>query len=341
MSDLRVGVIGCGHWGPNHIRVFSQLAGSVVTSAADPDARRRAAVGKLYPHVQCVRDHRELLRRRDVEAIVVAVPTVLHYEVARDALEAGKHVLCEKPLCTDVSQAEALIALARARSLVLMTGHVFLFNPGIVMLKKLTDAGHVGRLHYLRALRTNDGPIRSDVNCVYDLVSHDVAIFAFLLGSPPLSVSATGAAFLQPGIEDLASVTLRFPHDVVAQIQASWLEPRKRREIVVVGDQKMIVWDDLTTTGPVQIYNKGLVREPYYQEYEQFHLLARKGDVVMPRVAPEEPLKIQNTHFLEAVQQGRALRSDGRFALGVLRTLEAITVSMRAGGTSVRVPACR
>jgi predicted dehydrogenase len=324
MSDLRVGVIGCGHWGPNHIRVFSQLSGAVVTSAADPDPMRRAAVTTQYPDIACVLDHRELLRRRDVDAVVVAVPTALHNEVARDALEAGKHVLCEKPLCTDVSQAEALIALAYARSLVLMTGHVFLFNPGIVMLKNLIDAGHVGRLYYFRSLRTNDGPIRSDVNCVYDLVSHDVAIFAFLLGGLPLSVSATGAAFLQPGIEDLAFITLRFPRDVVAQIQASWLDPRKCREIVVVGDRKMIVWDDLSPTGPVKVYHKGLVRE---------------GDVVIPRVAPDEPLKIQNTHFLEAVQQGSAIRSDGHFALGVLRTLEAITASMGAGGASVCVPA--
>jgi len=339
MSDLRVGVIGCGHWGPNHIRVFSQLSGSVVTSAADPDPMRRAAVITQYPHIECVPDHRELLRRRDVEAVVVAVPTALHYQVTRDALEAGKHVLCEKPLCTDVRQAQALIALAGARSLVLMTGHVFLFNPGIVMLKTLTDAGHVGRLYYLRALRTNDGPIRADVNCVYDLVSHDVSIFAFLLGCLPLSVSATGAAFLQPGIEDLAFVTLRFPQDVVAQIQASWLDPRKCREIAVVGDRRMIVWDDLSSTGPVQIYDKGVVREPYYQDYGQFHLLARDGDVVIPRVAPEEPLKIQNTHFLEAVQQGRAIRSDGPFALGVLKTLEAINASIGAGGASVCVPA--
>ena len=220
-----------------------------------------------------------------------------------------------------------------------MTGHVFLFNPGIVMLKHLTDSGDVGRLYYLRALRTNHGPIRADVNCVYDLVSHDVAIFAFLLGGQPLSVSATGAAFLQPGVEDVAFITLRFAQDVVAQIQASWLDPRKRREIAVIGDRKMIVWDDLASTGPVQIYDNGVVREPYYQDYGQFHLLAREGDVTIPRVAPEEPLKIQNAHFLEAVQHGKAVRSDGHFALGVLRTLEAVTASMRAGGASVCVPA--
>lgn len=337
MTPLRIGVIGCGHWGPNHLRVFSQLSGSIVTAVADPDPHRRAAVAAHYPSVAHFADHRDLLGQADVDAVVVAVPTGMHYEVTRLALEAGKHVLCEKPLCTTVSQAEALLSLAREQSLVLMTGHVFLFNSGILKLKELVDAGHAGRLHYLRALRTNLGPVRADVNCVYDLASHDVATFAFLLGCQPLEVSAVGAAFLQPGIEDMAFITLRFPDHVLAHIQVSWLDPKKAREIVMVGDRRMIVWDDLAPTGPVHIYDKGIVREPYYDDYGQFHLLAREGDVTIPRVTPEEPLKVQNTHFLRIVSECRTDDGNGQLALGVLRTLEAVTESMRARGAPVRV----
>lgn len=337
MAPLRIAVIGCGHWGPNHLRVFSQLPGSTVTAAADPDRQRRAAVAALYPQIELFPDHRDLLQRADVDAVVVAVPTAKHYEVAHMALDAGKHVLCEKPLCANVSQAEALVALAKARSLVLMTGHVFLFNPGILKLKELADARHAGRLHYLRALRTNLGPIRADVNCVYDLASHDVATFAFLLDRQPLTVSAVGEAFLQPGIEDVAFITLRFPGDVLSHIQVSWLDPKKLREIVLVGDRKMIVWDDLAPTGPIHIYDKGVVLEPYYEDYGQFQLLAREGDVTTPRITPEEPLKIQNSHFLQAVRERRTDGSNCRIAVGVLRTLEAVTESMRAGGTPVQV----
>jgi predicted dehydrogenase len=252
-------------------------------------------------------------------------------------LEADKHVLCEKPLCADVNQARALIGLAQERSRVLMTGHVFLFNPGIVELKRLLDRGEAGRFHYFRALRTNFGPVRADVNCVYDLASHDVAIFSFLLGCQPVTVSATGSAFLQAGIEDVAFITLQYPGGVAAHIHVSWLAPRKIREILVVGARKMIVWDDLASTGPLHIYDRGAVQEPYYEDYGQFQLLARDGAVTATGAAPEEPLKIQNSHFIRAVRENRTPTSDGQFGLTVLSTLEAITASMQAGGAPVRV----
>ena len=308
-----------------------------MTAIADRDAARLDAVRRLHPDVQGYADHTALLTRADVDAVVVSVPTADHYGVARDALEAGKHVLCEKPLATEVAQALDLADAAASACRVLMTGHVFLFNAGIVTLRQLLHRGDAGRLFYLRALRTNLGPVRGDVNSVFDLASHDVAIFNFLLGARPLAVSAVGGAYLQPGLEDLAFITLRYPNEVLAHVQVSWLDPKKLREIVVVGDRRMIVWDELAPIGPIHIYDKGVVREPYYDDYGQFHLLAREGDITIPRVHVEEPLKLQNAAFLECVRSGATPVSDGCFSAGVVRVLCAVIESMRHRGAEVPV----
>src|SRR5262245_55623196 len=214
-NTVRIGVVGCGHWGPNHVRVFSQLAGSKAVACADPDDARRKSVRGLFPHVQAYKDHHEMLGQTDVDAVVVAAPTRLHCEVVRDALHAGKHVLCEKPLCMTAAEARELIQLARDRGRILMVGHVFLFNAGIRKLKSLIHTPQTGRVHYLRATRTNLGPIRTDVNSVYDLATHDISIFNWLLDSKPISASAVGGCFLQPGIEDVAFISLISPNNTV------------------------------------------------------------------------------------------------------------------------------
>jgi len=337
VETVKIGVVGCGHWGPNHIRVFSQLRESQVVACADMSQRRLDAVREQYEDLQPFDDYRKMLSDTELDAVVVATPTQTHYRIVKDVLTVGKHVLCEKPLCMTASEAEELIALADSKSLILMTGHVFLFNPGIVKLRELLTFRDAGRLYYMRALRTNLGPIREDVNSVYDLASHDVAIFNFLLGEIPEAVSASGGAFLQAGIEDVAFMTLRYPNGILGSIQVSWLDPKKQREIVVVGDRKMIVWDELASPGPILLYDKGVMREPYYDDYGQFHLLAREGDIAIPRVTPEEPLKVQNRYFLQSIRDGNIKMSDGRFALGVVKVLTAISQSMREGGASVPV----
>lgn len=319
------------------MRVFSQLRDSIVTTVADPDPKRLTAIGAQFPDVTCLPDYRQLIASPDVDAVAICVPTMKHFEVARDALMAGKHVLCEKPLCADVAEAQTLDALAKERGLILMTGHVFLFNPGILKLKELITAGTPGRLYYFRALRTNLGPVRHDVNSVYDLASHDISIFNFLLDAEPVTVSAVGAAFLQPGIEDLAFISMKYPNDVVANIQVSWLDPKKLREIVAVGDKQMVVWDELAPAGPISIYDKGIIKEPYYDDFGQFHLLAREGDITIPRVKPTEPLKVQDQRFLDCIKAGKIDFSDGAFSVGVVKVLVAIAQSLKAGGAPMTV----
>jgi predicted dehydrogenase len=336
--SVRTAVIGCGRWGPNHIRVLSSLKGCQVTTVADVDEGRVARVRERFPHVKGVTDYRHALDDHGIDAVVVATPTGSHHAIIRDAIAAGKHVLCEKPLCPTVVEGQELVTLAQQHQRVLMVGHVFLFNPGILKMKELVDAGELGSVYYLSANRVNLGPVRSDVNAAHDLASHDISIFNWMLGSMPDTVSATGASYLQPGIEDVTMITLKYPWGVMAHVQASWLDPKKVRQITVVGDQRMLTWDDLDLATPISVYDKGAdVRESFrdYREFLQVSL--RDGDVRLPKVASGEPLEIQDRAFIEAVNRGAAERSDGAFGLDVVRVLEAVDASLRLGGSPVSV----
>jgi predicted dehydrogenase len=328
-------LIGCGHWGPNHLRTFSALVPGGMRLVVDADPRRLQRVRQSHPTVSCETHPAAALDDPAIDAVVVATPLSTHYQLVRDALLAEKHVLCEKPLCETSKEAEELVALATANRRVLMVGHVFLFNPAIEKLRELINAGELGRLYYLSAIRTNLGPIRSDANAAYDLAAHDIAIFNWLLADQPEQVSATGASFLQPDVEDLVFITMRYRGDVMASIQASWLNPKKVRDITVVGSKRMATWDDLQLTSPVAIFDKGVVAEAQPGDFGEFLRLSTwDGDIRLPKIDYDEPVKLQAMSFLNAVRRGAAERSDGEFAVGVIRTLEAIATSIGHGGSS-------
>ncbi len=336
----RIGVIGAGAWGPNHVRNFAALPNVEVVAVADLRDDRLARIKALAPDVALFQDAGEMMAAAQPDAIVVATPTRTHYDVVRQALLAGKHVLCEKPLTVASDDAEDLVRLAAERDLRLMVGHVFMFNAGILRLKELITAGELGsRLYYLFARRTNLGPIRSDVNAVLDLASHDVSIYNYLLDATPVEVSAVGKSFLQPGIQDVSVITLQYPGDVIGSIHVSWLDPKKVREITVVGDRRMAIWDDLATLGPLMVFDKGVTKKPReYADFGEFQLLAREGDVTVPRVPPQEPLRAQAKAFIEALDAPETIRSDGRVGANVVRVLAAINQSILNNGTPVRVP---
>jgi predicted dehydrogenase len=332
----RIGVIGCGEWGPNHVRNFSALPDAEVVAVADLRAERLARIKAQAPGVRTFEDAGEMLEAAAPDAVVVSTPTTTHYAVVRQALEAGKHVLSEKPLCSTVEQADEVVRLADEHGLRLMVGHVFLFNRGILKLKEMIDAGEFGRLYYLFSRRTNLGPIRSDVNAVADLASHDISIYNHLLGAAPLEVSAVGKAFLRPSIQDVSVITLQYPGEVIASIHVSWLDPKKVREMTVVGDKRMAIWDDLATLGPVMLFDKGVTRREY-ADFGEFQLLAREGDVTVPRVPREEPLRAQARAFLDGLAAPGRMPSDGRVGADVVRVLAAIDQSMAAGGAPVKI----
>jgi predicted dehydrogenase len=335
---IKLAVIGCGHWGPNHVRVLNSLSDSRVEAVADLDGKRLSSVRKVYPEIRCERDYRKVLEDPDLDAVVVATPVSSHYELVREAILAGKHVLCEKPLCEKSDQAREVLTLAHAKSCALMIGYVFLFNPGIMKLKELIDTGELGDLQYLSASRTNLGAFCSDVNVVYDLATHDISIFNWLLGSEPDVVSATGASFVRSSIEDVAFISMRYPGNVLTSIHVSWLDPKKVRHITVVGRRQMATWDDLQPTSPIAIYDKGAVTVRDYGDYGEFLRLSMwEGDIRLPRVSPDEPLKLQAISFLERLQNGHFEHPDSKFTEGIVRVLEAIDASIKQGGSPVEV----
>lgn len=335
-----IAVIGCGAWGPNHIRVFGSLPGSRVVAAADADAERLERVRTLFPGLRTERRVETVLAEPEVDAVVVATPTATHYPLIRAALDAGKHVLAEKPLTRTSAEGEEVVALARTSGLTLMVGHVFLFNAGIVKLREALERGEVGAPLVLSAVRTNLGPIRSDVNAAYDLATHDISIFNWLLGDQPASVSATGASFLQPAVEDVVSISLSYPAGTLATIHASWLNPKKVRQITVVGTRGMMFWDDLELSNPVALYDKRAEATQEVADYGEFLRISMSdGDVRLPKVELEEPLRAQGRAFLEAVAGGGDGRADAAEGLRTVRVLEAVERSLRAGGSPEAVDA--
>jgi predicted dehydrogenase len=338
-GKLGAAVIGCGHWGPNHIRNFSSHKQARVLYCVDMDTRRLEAMAELFPTVEATTDLTRVLGDPRVDVVVIATPTSTHFALTKQALESGKHVLCEKPLAASGAEAEQLVTLSRAANRLLMVGHVFLFNAGIVKLRELVVGNELGRVHYLHATRTNLGPIRQDVDCVWDLATHDVSIVNHLLHQLPVEVSARGGCYLQDGKVDVAFITLKYPDQVLANIHVSWLDPKKVRQLTIVGDRKMITWDDMAPATPITIYDKGVVREPFYKDFGEFQLVTKEGDVLIPKVRAEEPLRAQTNYFIGAVATGKLDLCGPEEGVAVVRVLEAIQKSMAGNGAPVTIPA--
>ena len=330
-----IGLVGCGRWGLNYLRAFSEIEGCRVVAACDLSAARLHEAERRAAGLRTGTDVGTLLAASDVDAVVIATDATRHYEVARAALEAGKDCLVEKPLTTDADQARELRDLAGRKSRLLMVGHVFRYNPGINHLQKVIGSGALGQLEYLTFTRTNLGPIRSDVNVVWDLMTHDVSILLHFLNQVPAWVSAQGASFLSSRCEDVAFATLGFDGGVVANIRASWLDPRKVREITVVGSGKMAFFNDLETQEPVRIFDKGAMREPSYESFGEFKLVTRTGDVVSPAIPAGEPLKNQCQHFLRSVMTRQPVLSDGNDGLRVVEVIVAINQSIAQRGAPI------
>jgi predicted dehydrogenase len=335
-STVRVGVIGFGQWGPNHVRNFSQFDGCDVVRVCDASDARLTAAQKFLRGVAVTKNSAEITDATDIDVVVVATPTSTHFALVKAALSAGKDVLCEKPLAPTAAECAELAALALAKGRVLMVGHVFLYNSGVLHLKTDLDRGELGRIYYMDAVRTNLGPVRSDVGAIYDLASHDISIFNFLLNAQPLEVSATGNSVLQKGVEDVGFLTLYYPGNVVCHAHISWLNPRKVRQLTIVGDHKMAVWDDMNNLEPIRYYDKGVTAD-HYSSFGEFHLILRDGQITIPKVKLAEPLARQDHEFIACVRSRRQPAASAEFGLAVVRALEAARESLRQHGRSVKL----
>ncbi len=336
---IKVAVVGAGHWGPNLVGNFHNHRRSEVAWVIDRDAERLKAIQLRFPEVKIAADIDEALKDPEVDAIVIATPTNTHFDLAAMALRAGKHVLVEKPLADSVEKAVKLEALAKEVDRVLMVGHVFVYNAAAQRAKEFITTGELGRVYYLSMVRTNLGPIRVDVNAAWDLATHDISLANYWLDSEPISVSATGGAWINSGIEDAIFATVRYPNDVLVNLHASWLHPRKARDITVVGEKRMLTFDDIHLSEPLRIYDKHvgeeLAQQRYVDSFSSFRMAIREGDIMVPRVSASQPLKNECEHFLDCVISGEAPLSGGAEGVSVVRALEALTRSLEEKGREV------
>jgi predicted dehydrogenase len=339
VSPTRVAVIGCGYWGINYIRVLGELADSGVV-ACDPRTGRLDDLARRFPGVALTDDVGEILADASIEAAIVCTPATSHRDIAVAAMEAGKHVLVEKPLTVDVAESDELIAVAALMDRVLLTGHTFIYNEGIRHVKALVDEGALGETYYLYATRTNLGPFRSDVNALWDLAPHDVAIFNYLLGDVPCSVSAVGGKVLGNGLEDVGFITLRYRGGNIGHIHVSWADPHKVRECVIVGSDRRIAFNDLDPVERVRVFDRG-VKLDHGDGATTFGeiLQIRSGDIRSPALPATEPLKQLSGHFLHCIRRGERPRTPGREGRAVVAVMQAIQTSVAHGGAPVSVDA--
>jgi predicted dehydrogenase len=331
-----VAIIGCGYWGMNHLRVFSELPDAEVIGVCDERATRLDEIERRFPHVQTTTSVDEILAMDDVEAVVVATGADTHYGLTRKSIEAGKHVLVEKPLATSSADADELVALAETSEPLLVVGHTFLYNAALRKVKEYISKESLGELYYLYARRTNLGPIRADVNAGWDLASHDISIFNYLLDDTPSWVSAVGARVLGNCRDDVAFISVGYECGVVGHAHVSWAEPNKVREVVIVGSKKRVVFNDVDPLERVRVFFKG-VTPVSDEEPSSFgeHVLLRDGDIVSPALPATEPLKHECGHFLHCIRRGERPFTGARQGRDVVVVLEAIDQSIAANGSPV------
>ncbi len=337
---IQIAVIGAGHWGPNLIRTFHNRDTSCVRWVIDQSRGRLDQAQARFPEVQVAEDASAALNDPAVDAVVIATPTSSHFQMAKTALEKGKHVLVEKPIAATSAEGAELTALAGKLGRVLMVGHIFLYNGAVRKVKEYLDEGRLGRTHYISMTRTNLGPIRLDVNAAWDLASHDISIASYWLGKNALSVSAVGHAWINPKLDDAVFATLKYPGDVLVNLHVSWLNPRKARDITVVGDRRMLTFDDMNMGEPIRIYDKHVSEDrikPFTDSFASFRSQVRDGDITIPKVALGEPLKAECDHFLECIEKGAVSRTEGGMATDVVRVLEAMDRSMANAGKEEQV----
>ena len=337
VSDkVRVGVVGLGYWGPNLARNFDRLAGAELAYCCDLDEANLAKARGLHPNAVVTDDLDALLGDDALDAIVVATSVPTHYALGKRALEAGKHAFIEKPIALRAADAQDLLTTAEARGVKLMVGHLLEYHPAVAKMKELVDAGALGRVFYVYANRLNLGKVRKDENALWSLGPHDISVINYLTGEEPQEVSARGECYLQDDVEDVVFGYIRYPSGMVGHLHVSWLDPHKSRKITVVGEKKMVVFDDMEADRKITVYDKGATTtRTQFDTYGEFVTL-HFGDIHIPKIGNDEPLRVECQHFVDCIRDDRQPRSDGRDALNVVRVLEAMERSLREGGRPVK-----
>jgi predicted dehydrogenase len=341
LKTINVGVVGCGYWGPNHVRNFNGLADCCMRAVCDNDQTRLAHVKRLYPHLESYTDFRDMIARAELNAIVIATSVKSHYSLVKESLLAGLHTLVEKPMALNSPECEELIELAASKNLVLMVGHTFLYSAHVRKIKEIVDHGDIGDIQYISSRRLNLGLYQRDINVAWDLAPHDLSIILYILGELPTVVNCSGKAHVSRDVEDVTSMSLVFRKNRFATIHNSWLDPRKVREMTLVGTKRMIVYDDVASLEKIRIYDSRVEVPPHYDTFAEFHYAYHYGDMYVPYVKQEEPLKVECQHFLDCIRFDRKPLTDGKHGLELVRVLEAASLSLKQGGGGVHLDSGR
>jgi len=334
---VRIGVIGYGYWGPNLVRNFAEAADTQVIAVADMRSDRLQLAKRRYPGIEAVLDYRDLLKNREIDAIAISTPVSTHFQLAMEALQAGKHVLVEKPMTASSDQAMRLIDEAARRNLVLMVDHTFVYTGAVRKIRELITTGAIGDVYYYDSTRVNLGLFQHDVNVIWDLAVHDLSIMDYILPEVPLEVSATGIGHVTGAGEDTAYVSLFYSGSIIAHLNVNWLSPVKIRRTLIGGTKSMIVYDDIESSEKIKIYDKGVVVRNGPESLYKMLVSYRSGDMSAPRLDVTEALNVEAQHFAECIRNGTTPITDGHAGLRVVNILEAATQSIKQRGKSVRV----
>jgi predicted dehydrogenase len=332
-GDVRVGVVGLGYWGPNVARNLDRIPGCELVWCCDRDELRREQWNSSFPNARFTDDLDELLADESLDAVAVTTPVPTHAVLAERVIEANKHCFVEKPLAQNVADAEHVAGLAREKGLVLMVGHLLEYHPGVEMLKDLADAGELGAIQYIYSQRLNLGKLRADENALWSLGAHDVSVVLAVTGEVPVEVSARGESYVRDGVEDVVFAYLGFNSGLAAHLHLSWLDPHKERRFTVVGSKRMATFDDMAPERKLMIYDKGF--DPDGDSVGEY--IARSGEARCPAIPGGEPLRVECEHFIGCIRDGLQPRSDGDSGVRVVRVLEALQTSLKAGGEPINL----
>jgi predicted dehydrogenase len=335
VKRIKVGVVGCGYWGPNLIRNFRSLPDCDLKMMCDISEKRLSHLRSVYPEVEGSADYSHMLNGINLDAVVIATAVKSHFPMAKASLLAGKHTFIEKPMAGSSHECEELVEIAHKNGLVLMTGHTFLYSPAVRKIKEIIAKGDLGEIRYISARRLNLGLFQKDINVAWDLAPHDISIIQHIIGEQPATVNCRGSAHITPGVEDVTTMCLSYHGKRTAIIHSSWLDPRKVREMTIVGSKRMIVYDDVAPLEKIRVFDSRVERPPHYDTFAEFHYAYHYGDVYAPYIKQEEPLKTECQHFLDCVTHGTTPLTDGKQGLELVRILEASSESLKQGGAPI------
>lgn len=334
---IGISIIGAGYWGPNFVRNFSRIPLANIRYVCDINSKKLTSIAQLHPHINTTTDYQKVLRDKHTDAVVIATPVHTHFVLAKQALEADKHVLVEKPMTTNSAHAKELIDIAQKKGKILLVDHTFIYHPAVQKIKHLIQKKELGQLFYFDSVRTNLGLFQNDTNVLWDLATHDLSIMDYLFEENPLEIIAIGASHIKKDIENVVYVTARYPKNLLGHIHVNWLAPVKIRTILVSGYKKMIVYNDMEPIEKVKVYNRGITYTEHPDNAQQSKYRYRVGDIHSPHIDDEEALYLLCEHFIQCILGKEHPRTDGKQGLRVVTMLEAAQESLKHNGKPVQI----